>query len=181
MKKHFLKCLVALVLALASVASCSLYIMAEEENPNPDNKMAYNIYSEPQFGDVPQAFVTYSIDMRSDQAAPITYWSLANFSMYISDATKKKYNQIEGGGCYAGIQAHGGVGGTPRKAIMAFWEWHYWPNGAKPAAPIGTHSDGTPDWGETNLTAERIYPAGKKVKVPTGSQTTAGRTASGIV
>ncbi len=159
MKKQTLKCLLALVLALASVASCSLYILAEE-NPNPDNKMAYNIYSEPQFGEVPQAFVTYSIDMRSDQAAPITYWSLANFSMYISEATKKKYNQIEGGGCYAGIQTHGAD--APRKAIMAFWEWHYWPNGAKPSAPIGTNSDGTQNWGETNLTAKRIYPAGKQ-------------------
>ena len=143
MKKTFLKSLLSLVMAVVTLAGCGLFIVAEND-PNPDDKMAYNIYSEPQFGDVPEAFITYSIDMRSDSAAPITYWSLANFGMYISEATKKMYKGITAGGAYAGIQTHGE--GNPRKAIMAFWEWHYYPNG-------GTV--------ETNLVAERIYPAGK--------------------
>ena len=148
MKNRFLKCLAALTLALSMVAGCALCISAEGE-------MAYNIYSEPVF-EGEMAYTTYAIDMRADLTPDATYWSLANFGMYISDATRAEYPGIEAGGSYAGLQH----AGNERKAIMAFWEWHYWPDGPKPSAPIGKNDDGTDDWGETNLTAECIYPRG---------------------
>ncbi|MBE6639779.1 MAG: DUF3472 domain-containing protein [Ruminococcaceae bacterium] len=137
MKNRVLKCLVALALILSMTAGYALCISAEGE-------MAYNIYSEPVF-EGEEAFTTYSIDMRADQVPDATYWSLANFHMHISDLTKQEYRDIEAGGAYAGIQH----AGNQKKAIMAFWEWHYWPEGKKTGVE------------ETNLVADRIYPPGK--------------------
>lgn len=148
MRSRLLKGLAALVLVLSMMAGYALSISAEGE-------MAYNFYSEPQF-EGEMAYTTYAIDMRADLTPDATYWSLANFAMYISDKTKAEYPNlnVKTGGAYAGLQH----AGNQRKAIMAFWEWHYWPDGPKPSAPIGKHEDGTDDWGETNLVAERIYP-----------------------
>ncbi len=150
MKKQILKCLLAMTLVLSTVAGLTTFVSAEGE-------MAYNFYSEPQF-EGEMAYTTYAIDMRADLTPDATYWSLANFGMYISDKTRAEYPGIEAGGSYAGLQH----AGNQRKAIMAFWEWHYWPGSPKPSSPIGKHEDGTDDWGETNLIAERIYPKGSQ-------------------
>lgn len=150
MKKQIRKSLLALLLILAMLMGLPLGIGADEEGDVTEEEkddgplpMAYNIYSYPQF-EGEYAFDTYMIEMRSDLDIDCTYWSLANFHMYISDETEKLYRDISAGGAYAGLQHAGGY----KKAIMSFWEWHYWPNGYKSGEE------------ETNLVAECIYPGG---------------------
>jgi hypothetical protein len=64
--------------------------------------------------------------------------------MHISNETKRLYRDISAGGAYAGLQHAGGY----KKAIISFWEWHYWPDGY------------SSDVEETNLVAECVYPTG---------------------
>jgi hypothetical protein len=138
MKKHNRKRILTLLLMAAMLLGLPLSIRADEPLP-----MAYNIYAYPQFeGDL--AFDTYMIEMYSDLDIDCTYWSLANFKMHISDETKRLYRDISAGGAYAGLQHAGGY----KKAIISFWEWHYWPDGY------------SSDVEETNLVAECVYPTG---------------------
>ncbi len=144
MKNRIFKAIGAVMLVSAMLlgSAVGVSVTAEEE----DTRMAYNIYSNPQFGSIPNAFETFSIDMYVTESAPYTYWSLANFNMHISEQTKKEYRDIRDGGAYAGMQTRGE--GDDRTAILSFWEWHYWPNGYDKNVT------------ETNLNVERIYPAG---------------------
>ncbi|MBE6672588.1 MAG: DUF3472 domain-containing protein [Ruminococcaceae bacterium] len=139
MKKQIRKSVLASLLALAMLLGMPLVIGADQGPLD----MAYNIYSNPVFKGE-KAFDTFMIEMKSDLDPDCTYWSLANFSMYISPETRKEYRDITAGGAYAGLQH----AGAQRKAIMAFWEWHYWPNGRASGE------------NETNLVAECIYPGG---------------------
>ena len=143
MKKQMIRSIFSLFLMIAMVLGLPLGIGADETEENPSLDMAYNIYSNPV---LPRenAFDTFVIEMSSDLDPDCTYWSLANFQLHISDKTKALYKDITGGHVYAGLQHSGGA----RKAIMAFWEWHYWPNGVSSGEE------------ETNLTAQRIYPKG---------------------
>ena len=138
MKRSIMKCLVALLLIAGTLCGSVLVVGAEGE-------MAYNIYVEPEFknketGKTESLFDSYTIEFSTTKSADATYWSLANFGMYISEFTKKKYRNINGGGAYAGLQDVG----DRNTAIMAFWEWTY-------------NNDGGED---EILTAHRIYPYG---------------------
>jgi len=151
MKKRILKSLLALTLILAMLMGLPLAIGADEEGDATEEEekddgplpMAYNIYAYPQI-EGEYAFDTYMIEMSSEMDIDCTYWSLANFRMHISEETKKMYRDIRSGGAYAGLQHAGGY----KKAIISFWEWHYWPNGRDSGEE------------ETNLVAECIYPTG---------------------
>lgn len=139
MKKRTFKSMLALVLALAMLAGSSLALSAAD--------MAYNIYSDPDFGGTEQAFDTYTIEFMSTQTPYYTYWALSNFRVAITSFTQKKYPGIDlqSGGGYAGLQDRGPREGYGHSAIMAFWEWFY-----------------TDENGERqSLRAERIYPDGK--------------------
>lgn len=143
MKKQTFKSILSFLLLTAMLMSLPLYVGADETEENPSLDMAYNIYSNPV---LPRenAFDTFVIEMRSDLDPDCTYWSLANLQLHISEQTKALYRDITGGHVYAGLQHSGGA----RRAIMAFWEWHYWPNGVSSGEE------------ETNLTAQRVYPDG---------------------
>ena len=53
-----------------------------------------------------------------------TYWSNANWNMYTSPSeTKLGYNNIEGGGAYAGLQYNDN--GHCYDGIMSMWRWEY--------------------------------------------------------
>ncbi len=143
MNKKTFRGLVALCLAVLMTVSCGLYILAEED-PNPERRMAYNIYSDPQpdLSEDEKRYDTFQIDFMSTQTPTHTYWALANFGLYISPITQNMYKGITGGGGYAGLQDKSPSYGNA--AIMSFWEWTY--NGkqilrANRVYPYGDESD----------------------------------------
>jgi hypothetical protein len=83
-----------------------------------DDRMAYNIYSDPDLSGTSRVFESFTIDFRATKTLIHTYWALCNFGLYFSEETKEAYPEIAGGGAYAGLQLRDD--GT--KAIMAFWE-----------------------------------------------------------
>ncbi|MBQ9129692.1 MAG: DUF3472 domain-containing protein [Clostridia bacterium] len=83
-----------------------------------DDRMAYNIYSDPDLSATSRAFKSFVIDFCATKRLIHTYWALCNFGLYFSEETKEAYPEIAGGGAYAGLQLRDD--GT--KAIMAFWE-----------------------------------------------------------
>ncbi len=111
-------------------------VTGREENP--ENRMAHNIYSDPDLSGTSGRFSAFSIDFEAEDTAEGTYWALCNWSMDVS-ALEKKYTVTDAGGAYAGLQdtAYG------PKAIMSFWEIHYLDKGK-----------------DTILNAHRIYPEG---------------------
>lgn len=128
--RTMVKGLLAFLCVMFLLFPLALPLAAEGNAQNPENRMAYTLYVVPQFGDIPNAFSAYSMDIYVENGAPMTYWSLANFNMHISEKTKEKYPGIEGGGAYAGVQLH--TQNNPRKAVLAFWEWEYdAPNGTR--------------------------------------------------
>ncbi len=104
---------------------------------NFDDRMAYNIYSDPDLSATSRVFKSYIIDFKATKTPIHTYWALCNFGLYFSNETKELYPDITGGGAYAGLQLRD----DGRKAIMAFWEM--------------THGEE-----HTILRASRVYPKG---------------------
>ena len=107
--------------------------------PNPELRMAHNIYSDPYLSKTSGRFSAFSIDFKTEDYAKGTYWALCNWEMDTSEL-RKRYTVSDAGGAYAGLQntIDGPMG------IMSFWEIHY------------SNEQGK----DTILSANRIYPAG---------------------
>ena len=67
------------------------------------SSMAYTMYAAPVIEDA-VLFDTYTIDFCATKTPVNTYWSLCNFSMYLSEETKKEYEGINGGGGALGLE-----------------------------------------------------------------------------
>ena len=106
---------------------------------NPEQRMAHNIYSEPDLSKTSGRFSGFSIDFCTEDFAKGTYWALCNWEMDISDL-QQKYTVEDAGGAYAGLQNT--IDGPI--AIMSFWEIHYIDDKGKNAV----------------LISNRIYPNG---------------------
>ena len=67
----------------------------------------------------------FMIDFYSDSSTALgTYWSNANWNMYTTPSvTKLGYNNITGGGAYAGLQYNNN--GHYYDGIMSMWRWEY--------------------------------------------------------
>ena len=86
MKRKVLIVAFCCALITVSIVHCGFVLWAaQEDNPNPENKMAYTIYAYPQFVDLPNAFTAYSMDIYIENSAPCTHWSFANFNLYLSE------------------------------------------------------------------------------------------------
>ncbi len=101
-----------------------------------DDRMAYNIYSDPDLSKTSKTYTCYTIDFKGVQTPIHTYWALCNFGLNFSDEVREEYPGISGGGAYAGLQNRD----DGRMAIMAFWEMSY--------------------GGNKIMRASRVYPAG---------------------
>ena len=119
-----------------------LKVPAEEAagEANPEQRMAHNIYADPDLSTTSRAFDGFMIDFKADKAGTATYWALCNWQMNKADLISK-YNVIDAyAGAYAGLQMRP----DGPKAIMSFWEIKY-----------------IDEWGmEKKVEAERIYPSG---------------------
>ena len=88
---------------------------------NPENRMAHNIYSDPELSATSGKFSGFAIDFKADKAGTGTYWALCNWQMN-KDDLMSKYDVIDtNAGAYAGLQMR--TDGP--KAIMSFWEIKY--------------------------------------------------------
>lgn len=146
MKRRMFKGMLALILVFAMMAGSSLALSAAD--------MAYNIYSDPDFGGEEQAFDTYTIEFMSTQTPYYTYWALSNFSVKITDFTHKKYGGLTGGGGYAGLQDRGPREGYGHSAIMAFWEWFYTDKDGKQQSLRASRMYPSPELGDNGFTGE---------------------------
>lgn len=118
-----------------------LSVPAQEarEEANPENRMAHNIYSDPNLTATSGKYSGFIIDFKADKAGNGTYWALCNWQMN-KDDLKSKYEVIDDyAGAYAGLQTR--PDGT--KAIMSFWEIKY------------RDASGS----EKKVEAKRIYPS----------------------
>ena len=119
-----------------------LNVPAEEaaNELNPENRMAHNVYVDPDLSSTSGKFDGFSIDFKADEAGMATYWSLCNWQMNKDDLVSK-YEVIDDyAGAYAGLQMRP----DGPKAIMSFWEINYIDESGN----------------ETKIQAERIYPSG---------------------
>lgn len=107
------------------------------DDPNPENRMAHNVYSNPDLSNTSGWFKAFSIDFRSDYDPVATYWALCNWEMDVS-SLREQYSVTDTGGAYAGLQNT--LDG--KLAIMSFWEIHYQNQEGK----------------DTILNAHRIFP-----------------------
>lgn len=134
--KQFLTALTALVVAACAVFSFTAWSFATEYDAWPK---AYNIYSDPVTKGSSGRFTSFMIDFYSDDTPDYTFWALANFGLFKSSKTVKKYRSITGGGGYAGLQ-DGARSENPdgsilrdehgnaiygKIGIMSFWEMTY--------------------------------------------------------
>ena len=107
---------------------------------NPENRMAHNVYMDPNLSSTSGKFDGFSIDFKADEAGMATYWSLCNWQMN-KDDLMSKYEVIDDyAGAYAGLQMRP----DGPKAIMSFWEINYIDESGN----------------EMKIQAERIYPSG---------------------
>ncbi len=106
---------------------------------NPENRMAHNIYSDPDLSTTSGKFSGFSIDFKADKTGIGTYWALCNWQMN-KDDLMSKYDVIDTyAGAYAGLQMRP----DGPKAIMSFWEIKY-----KDASG-----------NEKKIEAKRVYPS----------------------
>ena len=110
------------------------------DEENPQNRMAHNIYSDPDLSETSGKFSAFSIDFLAEDSEKGTYWALCNWAMDLT-SLREKYEVTNGGGAYAGLQNT--IDGE--RAIMSFWEIHY------------NDENGQ----DTILNAHRIYPNAK--------------------
>ncbi len=114
----------------------------DSQEANPEEKMAHNIYSDPDLSATSGKFTGFSIDFKADWAGTATYWSLCNWRMNKDDLMSKYEGVDVYAGAYAGLQ----MCEEGPKAIMSFWETVY-----------------TDEEGNTCvLDANRIYPSGEE-------------------
>lgn len=108
---------------------------------NSENRMAHNIYVNPDISQTSGQFTGFLIDFCTDCEANCTYWALCNWRMDTSEL-ESEYTLKNTGGAYAGLQntAEG------KKAIMSFWEISY------------DDENGN----EVKVLASRVYPATNK-------------------
>lgn len=90
------------------------------DEPNPERRMAHNIYANPDLNATGKKFNGFLIDFKADQTATATYWALCNWKMNLDDL-KTKYTVNGGGSAYAGLQTTT----EGQKAIMSFWQIEY--------------------------------------------------------
>ena len=128
------------LIALVAAAATLFAFFALTLNADYVAWKAFNIYSDPDTSQTSGRFTTYSIDFLSDDTADCTYWALANFGLYKSKATQKKYKNISGGGAYAGLQDgayakhwdgsyfrnEDGTLYFGKVGILSFWEMTYY-------------------------------------------------------
>ncbi len=133
MKKALLKAIILLTAASVMLSSLALVGYAD---------MAFNIYANPVTSGTSGIYDTFTIDFRSGMTPDYTYWALANFGLYFSRDTLKKYDSLSGGGAYAGLQQRSPTQG--RAGIMSFWEMTYRERNEK-----------------ITFTATRVYPSGQ--------------------
>lgn len=113
-----------------------------EKEGNLENKMAHNIYADPDLSATSGKFSGFMIDFKADKTGTATYWALCNWQMN-KDDLMSKYNVIDtNAGAYAGLQ----MCQDGPKAIMSFWEINY-----KDASG-----------NEKKIEAKRVYPSGEE-------------------
>lgn len=107
---------------------------------NPENRMAHNVYVDPDLSATSGKFDGFMIDFKADKAGIATYWALCNWQMN-KDDLMSKYQVIDTyAGAYAGLQMRP----DGPKAILSFWEIKY------------LDESGI----EKKIEAERVYPSG---------------------
>lgn len=119
-----------------------LQVPEEAQNEeNPEQRMAYNVYSDPDLSVTSGQFDGFMIDFKADQAGTATYWALCNWRMNKDDLMSKYVVTDEYAGAYAGLQMRP----DGPKAIMSFWEINY------------IDASGN----EKTIEAKRVYPSGQ--------------------
>lgn len=109
------------------------------DEPNPEQRMAHNVYSEPDLGSTSGRFDGFLIDFKADRAGTATYWSLCNWYMNTDDLVATCGSTEAYAGAYAGLQMRP----DGPKAILSFWEINF------------QDENGS----EATIEAERVYPA----------------------
>jgi len=107
---------------------------------NPEQRMAHNVYSDPDLSATSGRFDGFMIDFKADKTGTATYWALCNWQMNVDDLLSKGVVTDLHAGAYAGLQMRP----DGPKAIMSFWEITY------------TDVDGN----EQKIEAQRVYPSG---------------------
>lgn len=119
-----------------------LLVIPAEDVPagvNPTERMAHNVYSDPDLSGTSGRFDGFMIDFRADRAACGTYWALCNWRMNKDELMSRRHVEDPDAGAYAGLQLRP----DGPKAILSFWE-------------IGCVDDS----GEREvIEARRVYPA----------------------
>ena len=111
-----------------------------QNKTNPENRMAHNVYVDPDLSATVGKFDGFRIDFKADYAGMATYWALCNWQMNKEDLMSK-YQVIDAyAGAYAGLQMRP----DGPKAIMSFWEIKYFDESGN----------------EKKIEAERIFPSG---------------------
>ena len=107
---------------------------------NSENRMAHNIYADPDLSATSGKFDGFMIDFKADRAGTATYWALCDWQMNKADLMSK-YQVIDVyAGAYAGLQLRP----DGSKAIMSFWEIKYIDESGH----------------EKKIEAERVFPSG---------------------
>ena len=70
---------------------------------NPENRMAHNIYVDPNLSQTSGQYTGFLIDFCTDCTANCTYWALCNWRMDTSEL-ESEYTLKNTGGAYAGLQ-----------------------------------------------------------------------------
>ena len=105
---------------LAKVAEGFEFSGLTGSEANPEERMAHNIYANPNLAGTTQKFCIFSIDFMTENAPTDTYWALCNWEMDVTSFANV-FNVTDPGMCYAGLQ----MTDDGPKAIIAFWEIHY--------------------------------------------------------
>ena len=87
---------------------------------NPEDRMAHNIYVNPDLSQTSGQYTGFLIDFCTDCNANCTYWSLCNWTMDKSEL-EREHELVKNEGAYAGLQNT--IFG--KAAIMSFWENSY--------------------------------------------------------
>lgn len=96
----------------------ALLLAEDAQEDNPEQRMAHNIYSDPDLSATSGKFDGFLIDFKADRAGTATYWALCNWQMNLDDLTARYEVPDPYAGAYAGLQMRP----DGPKAIMAFWE-----------------------------------------------------------
>lgn len=93
-----------------------------------NDKMAHNIYLDPNLSETTGCFDGYSIDFYSADSPTNTYWSLCNWSMNNSAFLKKNNAKQADGEYSSSMGGYGGLQNCPdgRVSIIALWEMFYY-------------------------------------------------------